>query len=108
VPDDNAKADLEITVTDELAPAELAVIVDGLGAYDSSRIGYRDFRRLAVLVRNPQTGKVVGGLYRRSEFGLVYVDWLFCPRICAAQGSAAGCWRWRRKRGGGAAARASR
>jgi len=76
---DEAKADPDITVTDELAPAELTVIVDGLGAYDFSRIGYRDFRRLAVLVRNPQTGKVVGGLYGRSEFGLVYVDWLFLP-----------------------------
>ena len=76
---DEAKADLDITVTDEFDPADVAVIVDGLGAYDFSRIGYRDFRRLAVLVRNPQTGKVVGGLYGRSEFGLVYVDWLFLP-----------------------------
>ena len=32
VADDNAKADLEITVTDELAPADVAVIIDGLGA----------------------------------------------------------------------------
>jgi GNAT superfamily N-acetyltransferase len=32
-----------------------------------------------VFVRDPQTGKVVGGLYGRSEFGLVYVDWLFLP-----------------------------
>ena len=75
----NAKADPDITVTDELDPADVAVITDGLGAYDFSQIGYRDFRRLAVLVRNPQTGKVVGGLYGRSEFGLVYVDWLFLP-----------------------------
>ena len=76
---DEAKADLDITVTDEFDPADVAVIVDGLGAYDFSRIGYRDFRRLAVLVRNPQTGKVVGGLYGRSEFGLVYVAWFFLP-----------------------------
>ena len=76
---DEAKADLDITVTDEFDPADVAVIIDGLGAYDFSRIGYRDFRRLAVFVRNPQTGKVVGGLYGRSEFGLVYVDWLFLP-----------------------------
>ena len=60
---DVAKADLDITVTDEFDPADVAVIVDGLGAYDFSRIGYRDFRRLAVLVRNPQTGKVVGGRF---------------------------------------------
>ena len=79
MPNDDAKADPDITVTDEFDPADVAVIMDGLGAYDFSQIGYRDFRRLAVFVRDPQTGKVVGGLYGRSEFGLVYVDWLFLP-----------------------------
>jgi GNAT superfamily N-acetyltransferase len=69
----------DATVPDELDSADVAVITDGLGAYDFSQIGYRDFRRLAVFVRDPQTGKVVGGLYGRSEFGLVYVDWLFLP-----------------------------
>ena len=76
---DNAKEDPDITVTDELDPADVAVITDGLGAYDFSQIGYRDFRRLFVVVRDPCTGKVAGGLYGRSEFGLVYVDWLFLP-----------------------------
>ena len=79
MPNDDAKADPDITVTDEFDPADVAVIMDGLGAYDFSQIGYRDFRRLFVVVRDLQTGKVVGGLYGRSEFGLVYVDWLFLP-----------------------------
>jgi hypothetical protein len=79
MPNDDAKADPDTTVTDEFDPADIAVITDGLGAYDFSQTGYRDFRRLAVFVRDPQTGKVVGGLYGRSAFGLVYVDWLFLP-----------------------------
>ena len=79
MPNDDAKADPDIAVTDELDPADIAVITEGLGAYDFSQTGYRDFRRLAVFVRDPQTGKVVGGLYGRSSFGLVYVDWLFLP-----------------------------
>ena len=79
MPNDNSKTDPDITVTDELDPADVAVITDGLDAYDFSQIGYRDFRRLFVVVRDPQTGRVVGGLYGRSEFGLVYVDWLFLP-----------------------------
>ena len=77
--DDDAKAEPIIAVTDKLDPADLAVITDGLNAYDLGQIGYRDFSRLAVVVRDPQTGKVVGGLYGRSEFGLAYVDWLFLP-----------------------------
>ena len=66
---DDAKADPEITVTDELDPADVAVITDGLRAYNLSQTGYQDFRPLAVFVRDPQTGKVVGGLHGRSEFG---------------------------------------
>ena len=92
MPNDNSKTDPDITVTDELDPADVAVITDGLDAYDFSQIGYRDFRRLFVVVRDLQTGKVVGGLYGRSEFGLVMSTGCFCPRIRAAHGSAVGYW----------------
>src|SRR5260221_11803401 len=79
MPSDEPKADPHIAEAYELDPADIAVITDGLGAHDFSQTGYRDFRRLAVFVRDPQSGKVVGGLYGRSSFGLVYVDWLFLP-----------------------------
>ena len=75
----DARTEPVLTLTDTLDPADVAVITDGLGAYDFGQTGYRDFRRLAVFVRDRQTGKVVGGLYGRSSFGLVYVDWLFLP-----------------------------
>ena len=75
----DAKADPDITVTDARDPADVAGSTDGLGAYDFRQIGYRDARRLAVFVRDPQTGKVVGGLYGRSAFGLVSVDGLLRP-----------------------------
>jgi GNAT superfamily N-acetyltransferase len=68
-----------ITVTDALDPGDIAVIADGLGAYNQSQTGYRDNRPLAVFVRDPATGKVVGGLYGRTSFGLVYVDRFFLP-----------------------------
>ena len=86
---DDAKADPYIAAVDEPDPADIAVITEGLRAHDFDQIGYRDFRRLTVLVRDPRNGKVVGGLYGRSEFGLVYVDWLFLPE------------EWRRARIGG-------
>ena len=72
MPNDRAKLDPDITVTDVLDPAHMAVITDGFRAYDLNQTGYYDFRPLAVFVRDPQTGKVVGRLYGRSEFGLVY------------------------------------
>jgi GNAT superfamily N-acetyltransferase len=79
LPNDDAKSDPEITVTDELDGADVAVITDGLRAYDLDQIGYHDFRPLAVFVRDPQTGKVIGGLHGRCKFGFVYVAWFFLP-----------------------------
>jgi len=72
-------ANPDISVTDELDSADAAVISDGLRAYYLSQTGYYDFRPLAVFVRDPQTGKIIGGLHGRSEFGLVYVAWFFLP-----------------------------
>src|SRR5689334_8487437 len=68
MPNDNPKADADISVTDELDAADAAVISDGLRAYYVSQAGYYDFRPLAVFVRDPQTSKVIGGLHGRSEF----------------------------------------
>ena len=62
MPNDDAEIGPDITVTDELDAADVAVITDGLRAYDLSQTGYYDFRPLAVVVRDPQTGKVVGGI----------------------------------------------
>src|SRR6266576_5180781 len=78
MPNDHGKAP-NIIVAEELDPADLAVITDGLRAYYVNQAGHYDFRPMAVFVRDPQTGKVVGGLHGRSEFGLVYVAWLFLP-----------------------------
>ena len=78
---DDLRADPDIAVTDELDSADVAVITDGLRAYDLNQTGYHDFRPLAVLVRDPQTGKFIGGLHGRSEFGLVYVLVLSARRL---------------------------
>ena len=78
MPNDHGKAP-NIIVAEELDPADVAVITDGLRAYYVNQAGHYDSRPLAVFVRDPQTGKVVGGLHGRSEFGLVYVAWFFLP-----------------------------
>ena len=79
MPNDDAESEPDIIVIDQPDPADVAVITDGLIAYDRSQTGYYDFRPLAVFARDPATGKVVGGLHGRSEFGLVYIAWFFLP-----------------------------
>jgi hypothetical protein len=64
MPNDDVKLGPDITVTDMLDPADVAVITV-VSAPTIDQTGYHDFRPLAVFARDPQTGKVVGGLHGR-------------------------------------------
>ena len=97
MPNGNVNAEARITVTDEL-DADAAVISDGLRAYYVNQTGCYDFRPLAVFVSDPQTGKVIGGLHGRSEFGLVYVAWFFLLEDRRRAGIGSRVLAWRRKR----------
>ena len=108
MPNDNAKADIDISVTDELEVADAAAVSDGLRAYDLSQAGYYDFRPLAVFVRDRQTGRSSAGSTDGPNSGSSMSLGSFCPRIGAVHGSAAGYWRWRKKRADDAAAPGSR
>jgi GNAT superfamily N-acetyltransferase len=68
-----------ISLTDDPAPEDTAVIADGLRAYNTEKAGISDFKPLAVLVSDPATGKVVGGLYGRSYLGQLFIDRFFLP-----------------------------
>jgi GNAT superfamily N-acetyltransferase len=73
------RAETTITLTDAPHDDELAVIAEGLRAYNEAQVGYSDSRPLAVLVRDPETTKVVGGLYGRTSLGLLRVERFFLP-----------------------------
>ena len=96
------RAEATITLTDTPHDDELAVIVEGLRAYNEAQAGYSDSRALAVLVRDPETKKVVGGLHGRTSLGLLRVERFFCRKICGAAGLAAEFSPWQRKKGGDA------
>jgi GNAT superfamily N-acetyltransferase len=69
-----------VTLTDAPDPAAIAVITDGLGAYNDAAAGSpSDFRPLGVLVSDPETGAVLGGLYGRSYRGVLFIDRFFLP-----------------------------
>jgi GNAT superfamily N-acetyltransferase len=75
-----------LVVTDAPRAEDEAVVRDGLGAYNFEKAGYRDHRPLAILVRDPDNGEVVGGLLGRTSFGLLYVDRFFLPENLRKQG----------------------
>ena len=72
-------AETNITLTDAPGDDELAVITEGLRAYNEAQAGVSDARALAILVRNPETQNVVGGLWGRTSLGLLRVERFFLP-----------------------------
>ena len=75
-----------IEVTDTPAAEAEAAIRDGLSNYNFEKAGYRDYRTLAILVRDPETGEVVGGLLGGTSFGLLRIDRFFLPEHLRKQG----------------------
>jgi GNAT superfamily N-acetyltransferase len=73
------QAETTITLTDAPDDDERAVITDGLRAYNEAWAGYSDSRALAILVRDAETEKVLGGLLGRTSLGLLRVDTFFLP-----------------------------
>jgi GNAT superfamily N-acetyltransferase len=73
------KTEPRIVLTDAPAPADSAVIQQGLRAYNTSQAGYDDYRPLAVFVTDPASGEVLGGLYGGSYLGQLRVDRFFLP-----------------------------
>jgi GNAT superfamily N-acetyltransferase len=72
-------ADRTITLTDTPEPDESAVIQEGLRAYNEAQAGRWDGRPLAILVRDPETKAVVGGLLGRSSLGVLTIERFFLP-----------------------------
>lgn len=55
------------------------MIGTGLDQFNLEAAGYADRRALAVLVTDPASGKVVGGLTGRTSLGLWFVDLFHLP-----------------------------
>jgi GNAT superfamily N-acetyltransferase len=72
-------AETTMILTDAPDDAERAVIMDGLRAYNEAQAGGSDASSLAILVRDPETTRVVGGLLGRTYLGLLTVERFFLP-----------------------------
>lgn len=66
-------------VTDAPAVEDVALISGALDDFNAQRTGIDDRRPLAVLVRDPEAGGVVGGLIGRTSLGLLFVDLFHLP-----------------------------
>ncbi|WFU31343.1 GNAT family N-acetyltransferase [Bradyrhizobium brasilense] len=68
-----------ITLTDAPDRKAEEIIEEGLAQFNEEKAGYRDSRPLAVLLSDPESNAVVGGLLGRTSLGLLYINWFFLP-----------------------------
>lgn len=73
-------------LTDAPRPRDIAAISDALDRFNTDATGIDDRRPLAVLVRDPESGEVIGGLSGRTSLGLFFVDLFFLPPALRGQG----------------------
>ncbi|WP_105370311.1 GNAT family N-acetyltransferase [Neorhizobium huautlense] len=78
-------ADLELT--SEPSPEDLAVILDGLTAFNEGEVGAAERQTLAVLIRDPER-KVIGGLSGYTSWGWLFTQLLFIPQSLRGNGMA--------------------
>jgi len=75
-----------LTLTDAPDERAQAAISEGLSDYNLGQAGYRDARPLAVLVSDPDTKEVIGGLLGRTSMGLLFIDLFFLPESLRRHG----------------------
>ena len=78
--------DLILTVTDAPSPEASALILDGLNQYNHDQIDLWGVKPLAVLVSDPSSGAVLGGLTGRTSLGLVFIDLVYLPAALRGRG----------------------
>ena len=78
--------DPTITVTDAPSADARALIGAALDEHNHEQAGYSDQRPLSVLVCDPHTGAVLGGLTGRTSLGLAFFDLVHLPTSLRGQG----------------------
>ncbi|MBP2558247.1 GNAT superfamily N-acetyltransferase [Neorhizobium galegae] len=77
----------QLDVTASPSPEELAVIGEGLTAFNDADVGPSERKPLAVLIRDAGD-KVIGGLSGYTAWGWLFTQWLFIPETLRGEGMA--------------------
>lgn len=75
-----------IEITDTPNPEDVAAIRAGLNHFNAIASGVDDQRPLAVLVRDPESQQVVGGITGRTSRGMFFLEVFFLPESMRGSG----------------------
>ncbi|WP_428485047.1 GNAT family N-acetyltransferase [Rhodopila sp.] len=78
-------SDPVLILTDQPSSTEEQVIGSGLDDFNLLKAGYRDWRAVAALARDPQTNEPLGGMIGRTSYGLLFIEQVFLPGTLRGQ-----------------------
>ncbi|MGP2689209.1 GNAT family N-acetyltransferase [Serratia nevei] len=75
-----------IEISDRVTPEITSCIAEGLDRFNDQQIGYGDRLPLAVVVKDPDSGEVLGVITGRSSLGLLFLDLFYLPEALRGAG----------------------
>ncbi len=60
-------------------------VEQGLNAFNDEITGISDRKPLSVLVKDANTGEVIGGMIGRTSLGLLFIDLVYLPPVLRGQ-----------------------
>src|SRR5437762_12597925 len=81
-----------VAVTDAPDARVEAAIGEGLRRFNAQQSGIDDSRPLAVVVSDPDTNEVLGGITGRTSLGLLFIDLVFLPDELRGDGLGSRIW----------------
>ena len=75
-----------VEVSANAGAEQLLPIEEGINHFNDSITGINDRQPLAVLIKSPQTGEVLGGMQGRSSLGLLFIDLFYLPAALRGRG----------------------
>ena len=83
----------ELRLTDTYEPLAKDAAASALYGHNVGATGVDDRRPVAAVACDPATGEVVGGLWGRTELGLLFLEMFWLPPAWRGQGTGAGLLR---------------
>lgn len=78
---------MEMEVSFNVSEQEREAILKPLRAYNLSHTGEMPFETVRILLRDPTTQEVVGGLYGKISYGWMFIELLSIPDSMRTQGT---------------------
>ena len=76
----------DLSITDVIDASISKALDGGLKTFNDDVTGISDRRPLAVIVKAPETGQVLGGAMGRSSRGLLFLDVFYLPEALRGSG----------------------